>query len=223
MPEIDAMYPDYSIYLDCNYALGFMTRGCPNSCSWCIVPEKEGKLHRDRYWRDIFRPECRKIIFLDNNALASNFAIEQLKDIIGYNSKLKRGQFVIIDFNQGLDARLIDLSMARLLSQLKWIRFIRLACDSQTMIKPVLKAISNIRSFMPGREVFIYFLIREDITEANTRLKAFDGIKGLTFFGQPYRDPHCFNTVSYEQKRFARYINVKGGELRNRIEFKNYL
>lgn len=40
--EIDAMYPDYSIYPDCHYAIGFLTRGCIRKCSWCIVPRKEG-------------------------------------------------------------------------------------------------------------------------------------------------------------------------------------
>ena len=40
--EIDAMYPDYSIYPDCDYAIGFLTRGCIRKCPWCIVPRKEG-------------------------------------------------------------------------------------------------------------------------------------------------------------------------------------
>ena len=37
-PEIDKQYPDYSIYPDCDYAIGYITRGCPNSCAWCCVP-----------------------------------------------------------------------------------------------------------------------------------------------------------------------------------------
>jgi hypothetical protein len=42
--EIDAMQPDYSIYpyIDRKTAYGFLTRGCPNKCKWCIVPLKEG-------------------------------------------------------------------------------------------------------------------------------------------------------------------------------------
>ena len=48
-PEIDDMYPDYSIYPDCDYAIGYITRGCPNNCRWCVVPQKEGgiKPYRD--------------------------------------------------------------------------------------------------------------------------------------------------------------------------------
>ena len=35
--EIDRCFPDYSIYPDCDYAVGYITRGCPNRCPWCVV------------------------------------------------------------------------------------------------------------------------------------------------------------------------------------------
>ena len=43
--EIDRLQPDYSIYpsVDKKTAYGFLTRGCPNRCKWCVVPKKEGK------------------------------------------------------------------------------------------------------------------------------------------------------------------------------------
>jgi len=42
--EIDAMFPDYSIYPDCKHAIGFLTRGCIRHCPWCVVPRKEGAI-----------------------------------------------------------------------------------------------------------------------------------------------------------------------------------
>lgn len=42
--EIDDIYPDYSIYPDCDYAIGYITRGCPRNCPWCYVPQKEGNI-----------------------------------------------------------------------------------------------------------------------------------------------------------------------------------
>ena len=42
-PEIDAAFPDYSIYPECDYAIGYLTRGCPNHCPWCVVPAKDRK------------------------------------------------------------------------------------------------------------------------------------------------------------------------------------
>ena len=47
LPEdIDRLQPDYSIYpqVDSHTAYGFLTRGCPNKCRWCVVPVKEGKI-----------------------------------------------------------------------------------------------------------------------------------------------------------------------------------
>lgn len=45
LPEIDRMIPDYDLYnVDKNLAYGFLTRGCPNKCKWCVVPTKEGKI-----------------------------------------------------------------------------------------------------------------------------------------------------------------------------------
>lgn len=43
--EVDRIQPDYSIYnIDSNLSYGFLTRGCPNRCKWCVVPKKEGKI-----------------------------------------------------------------------------------------------------------------------------------------------------------------------------------
>lgn len=44
--EIDRLQPDYSLYpdIDNKTAYGFLTRGCSNKCSFCIVPQKEGNV-----------------------------------------------------------------------------------------------------------------------------------------------------------------------------------
>jgi len=47
-PEIEHIYPDYSLYPDLteNKAIGFLTRGCPNNCNFCIVSKKADVLQR---------------------------------------------------------------------------------------------------------------------------------------------------------------------------------
>lgn len=52
-PEIDRIQPDYSIYpnIDSKTAYGFLTRGCPNKCKWCIVPKKKEILHHTWMWK----------------------------------------------------------------------------------------------------------------------------------------------------------------------------
>lgn len=221
--NIEMMPPDYSLYPCCDYSLGFITRGCINSCSWCVVPEKEGKLRKNSTWWNIWRGAgFRKIIFMDNNALASSWAISQLEDLIKCNEYFGRGNKILIDFNQGMDARLIDGAIVSgLLSKLNWIRFIRMACDCQMMVEPVKQAIMAIRTYMPRREIFIYLLVR-DVEEAEARMHEFDGISGLTFFAQPYRNPWTVEQPTEEQLSFARFVNVKGGHLRHKMAFKDY-
>lgn len=54
--EIEHQYPDYSLYSNANTAYGFLTRGCPRNCPFCIVGEKEGLCSHmvaslDEFWR----------------------------------------------------------------------------------------------------------------------------------------------------------------------------
>ena len=46
--EVEHIYPDYSLYpeLTQETAYGFLTRGCPRGCSFCIVAGKEGRASR---------------------------------------------------------------------------------------------------------------------------------------------------------------------------------
>ncbi|MDR2680602.1 MAG: radical SAM protein, partial [Tannerella sp.] len=117
----DDTEPDYSIYPQYSHAYGFLTRGCVRDCNWCIVPQKEGKI---RAYRDIETVlQGRKTaILMDNNVLASEHGLQQLERIADLKCK--------VDFNQGLDSRLITNDTAQLLSKIKWIRFIRFACDT---------------------------------------------------------------------------------------------
>ena len=46
--EIEHMYPDYSLYPEGtkDTAYGFLTRGCPNACPFCIVSGNEGRISK---------------------------------------------------------------------------------------------------------------------------------------------------------------------------------
>lgn len=199
-PEIDEMFPDYSIYPKVNYAIGFLTRGCIRNCPWCVVPKKEGKIRPYRTWREVKRADSRDIVFMDNNALACPHGIEQIADMGGQN--------VRVDFNQGLDARLITPEVAQLLSRLKWIRSIRMSCDTDAMLDVVMRAIIRLGNcgVKPYR-IFVYLLV-QDIESAERRALALREV-GADVFAQPYRDFTTNKEPDAEQKRFARWVNHK--------------
>lgn len=198
--EVDAMQPDYSIYPDCDHAIGFLTRGCIRNCPWCIVPRKEGRIRAYRDWKEVKRPDCRDIVFMDNNVLACEHGIEQMADMIGKN--------VRIDFNQGMDARLITPEIVEIMSRLKWIRFIRMSCDTDAMLDTVIEKIELLkRHGVKPYRVFVYLLV-QDIKSAESRALALRDA-GADVFAQPYRDFENKIEPTKEMRDFAQWVNRK--------------
>ena len=104
--EMEFVVPDYSIYpeIDNRTAYGFLTRGCPNKCKWCVVPRKEGMVHPYMDVDDVAVNGRNKLVLMDNNVLACEYGLQQIDKIA------ERGYRV--DFNQALDARLIKEDVA---------------------------------------------------------------------------------------------------------------
>ena len=198
-PEIEACPPDYTLYPQWKSAIGFLTRGCSRHCEWCVVPQKEGTIHPAATWEEIKRPDSREMILLDNNVLASDHGLEQI-DHMGYEP-------VWIDFNQGLDARLITPQVAQMLARLHWIRFVRLACDTSEMLPVIQQATAYLREagISPSR-FWAYALVR-DVEEAHRRVLALRDM-GVEPFAQPYRD-YNGGEPTEEQNAFARWVNRK--------------
>lgn len=199
-PEIDAMFPDYTIYPACNYAIGYITRGCPNRCRWCVVPKKEGNIHPYRTWRGLVRPDSDKLVLMDNNILACQYGIEQLADMAGSGYK--------IDLNQGMDARLVTPDIADILARLQWIRYLRFSCDQDSQIGPVIKACQLLaeRGIKPYR-VFVYLLVTPDLDSASRRVEALKQLRGISLYAQAERNEGMGITPNKMQLEFAqRYV-----------------
>ena len=118
------------------------------------------------------------------------------------------GQDVRVDFNQGLDARLITPEIAGMLARLKWIRFIRMSCDTDAVLGEVETAIRRLdEAGVKPYRVFVYLLV-QDIASAERRAVALRDI-GAEVFAQPYRDFTTNREPPHELKRFARWVNRK--------------
>lgn len=196
-PEVEAMPPDYSIYPQFKRGIGFLTRGCIRQCPWCLVPHKEGKIRPAADWEEIRRPDSREIVFLDNNVLASDFGLEQI-DRMG-------GKPTWVDFNQGLDARLIISETAKLLARLHWIRFIRMSCDTNDMLPVVERAAAYLREAGAAPSCFWAYVLVRDVEDAHQRVMTLQEM-GIEPFAQPYWD-YDGGEPNLEQKAFARWVN----------------
>ena len=198
--EIDNMYPDYSIYPDCDYAIGYLTRGCPNHCRWCVVPEKEGMIRPYRTWQEVVRQDTDKLVLMDNNILACDHGISQLQSLIGSGYR--------IDLNQRMDARLVTPEVAEILSRLSWIRFIRFSCDQKSQIEPIRHTLELLgRHGVRPYRVFIYLLVTKDIRDAAERVEALKGYKGINLYAQAERNERLGIVPNALQLEFAqRYI-----------------
>ena len=198
--EVEHTCPDYTLY-GSTHAQGFVTRGCPNKCPWCIVPNKEGAL-RDHADVEEFLGGMKEIVLMDNNVLASEHGIRQLEKISRLGVKL--------DCNQGLDARLVDPAIAAVLGSIRWKRM-RFACDRAAQMPAVERAVNLVRAAGGkktfGDRIFVYVLV-QDIADAMERVEFLRRLD-VDAFAQPYRDFVNKTEPSDELRRFARWVNHK--------------
>lgn len=198
--EIDTMPPDFSIYPQCDFTIGFTTRGCPNRCPWCVVPQKEGDIKPYRQWKDLVQKDCKKLVLMDNNILSCDFGITQLESLIDSDYS--------IDLNQGMDARLVDRPIAQILARLKWIKNIRFSCDQIPQIEAIVKTSELLQEYgvRPYR-LFIYLLVTKDVENAAYRVEQLKKIGTITIYAQAERNGRKGIIPNREQLEFTqRYI-----------------
>jgi len=150
MPEIDNCRPDYSLFPDIDYSIGYTTRGCPRRCAFCGVWKIEPKYYEISDWTNWIDVRKPRIIILDNNILATSD--KHFKDVV---KKLVRyGKAV--DFNTGIDCRLLTEDKAKMLSLLD-IPTVRLAFDTMKSDGHIQRAIELTKKYIT-RDVTVYCL-----------------------------------------------------------------
>ena len=100
-PAIEKMFPDYSIYPQYDFAVAMTSRGCPRNCPFCHVSQKEQKASiKVADVSDFWRGGQQRIEVLDPNITACR----EKRDLM----RQYRETGVTINFNQGIDIRMID-------------------------------------------------------------------------------------------------------------------
>ena len=147
--NIEHMYPDYSLYGIEDTAYGFITRGCPRHCDFCIVGDKEGLVSHKVADLSEFWQGQKNIILLDPNITASKECEQIFDELIKTKAK--------IEFNQGLDIRCLTDKGADQLSRMK-LKMLHFAWDNYEF-----KTYEKLKYFRPllqkrGRELRVYVL-----------------------------------------------------------------
>ena len=156
-PEIEHIYPDYSLYGITDTAYGFLTRGCPRGCSFCHVAAKEGRKSFKVADLDEFWNGQKNIVLCDPNILACR----QWKDLMQQLIDSKAW----VDINQGLDIRLMTEEKAEMLKKIK-VKTLHFAWDryeDKRFIIPKLKMFKDI-TVMDYRKLIVYVLCNFDTT-----------------------------------------------------------
>ena len=181
--EIESLPPDYDLYPDCDRYYGFTTRGCIRNCSFCIVPKKEGRF-RTLYEKGIdalksitgessysilyHHNKFTRIEFLDNNILADKNWFYEICDTLDYLGWL-------VDFNQGLDIRLVDDLVAEQLHRLYPITCWKFAFDNMNYKDHVIEGIEILKrnGINVRNQVMFYVYVDsdEDFDDALKRCK----------------------------------------------------
>ena len=155
--EIEHIYPDYSLYGITDTAYGFLTRGCPRGCDFCIVEKKEGKCSKKVADLSEFWNGQKNIVLLDPNM----FACKDWKDL----SQQLIDSKAWIDFSQGCDIRIMTEEKAEHIKQMK-IKQIHFAWDrikDEKIIVPKFKAFKEITQW-DKRKLPVYVLVNFNTT-----------------------------------------------------------
>lgn len=180
---------------------GFTSRGCIRNCHFCFVPKKEGMTYvvgdiydiwDGEHWQIVNGKKERKCItIMDNNILSipSHF-----KHIC---SQLRK-ENLVVDFNQGLDLRLVTNELAQ---ELKTIRHKEYKFSWDMDDSTIVPRLKYVYEKLGRCTIFVIcgFLPYEKV------LEKFELIKAIGHNGYCMRHENCYNEPRYIE--LARWVN----------------
>lgn len=197
--EIEHIMPDYSLYGIKNTAYGFLTRGCPRACPFCIVAEKEGRKSAKvadltEWWNG-----QKHIVLLDPNLLACREHLDLLNQLADSCSW--------VDFTQGLDARLLNEENILALNRIK-TKMLHFAWDLMSESHAVLEGLALYKKLgtLDERRTRVYVLVNYNTTMEENLYRVYH-LRELGF--DPYVMVFDKPNAPKEIKRLQRWVNNK--------------
>lgn len=197
--DVEHTRPDYSLYPQFpNIAYGFLTRGCPRNCGFCIVSKKEGR--RSVHVADLSEwwDGQKEIKLLDPNLLACpghERLLLQLAESRAY-----------VDFTQGLDVRLITPDNAALLNRIK-TKMIHFAWDNpDDDLTPYFRRFAELTNVRQARKRHVYVLTNYGSTHEQDLYRIYT-LRGLGY--DPYVMIYSKPTAPHITRRLQRWVNNK--------------
>lgn len=198
---VEHIYPDYSIYPQYteDTAYGFLTRGCPRGCDFCIVEKKEGRCSVKVADLSEFWNGQKKIVLCDPNILACKDWKELLQQLIDAKAE--------VDFNQGLDIRLMTEEKVEMLDQIK-IKQIHFAWDryeDKDKVLPKLRLFSEKSRRHIGSHSAIVYTIVNFTTTLDQDLERIYTLRDMGYwpYVMIYDKEHCRRVY----KDLQRWVN----------------
>lgn len=196
-PNIENICPDFSLYPQYKEAYGFLTRGCPRGCEFCIVGKKEGLKSVQVADLGQFWSGQKVIKLLDPNLLASADSKKLLKQLI--NSKAR------VDFTQGLDIRCMTDEKANMINKIN-LEVIHFAWDNYEF-----KTYEKLKKFRPKlnfgyRKLKVYVLTNFNTT-LEQDLERIYKLKELDY--DPYVMIYDKPNAPQEIRHLQRWVNNK--------------
>lgn len=191
--------PDYSLYPQFQgIAYGFLTRGCPRDCGFCIVSGKEGRRSRQVADLSEFWDGQREIKLLDPNLLACpdhEQLILQLADSRAW-----------VDFTQGLDIRLITPDNAALLNRVR-TKMIHFAWDDPNVdLTPYFRRFFELTHIHDFRRLRVYVLTNFGSTHEQDLYRV-DTLRAMGF--DPYIMIYDRPSAPLVTRQLQRWVNNK--------------
>ena len=198
---VEHIYPDYSLYpqLTRDTAFGFLTRGCPRGCDFCIVGKKEGRCSVKVADLSEFWNGQKKIVLCDPNILACL----EWKDLLGQLIESRAE----VDFNQGLDIRLMTEEKARMLQRIR-IKEIHFAWDryeDRDKVLPRLKLFADVYGLRANSHNAIVYTIVNFSTSIEQDLDRIYTLRDMGYW--PYVMIYDKEHAAPIYKRMQRWVN----------------